>query len=83
MKNSESGTRQGPPRIAKVIASSRINSYKINCRIFSYIEAAASAAAGVAAAPGANEDDGMEFEGPQQQAPPGLGNQYIISIVDF
>jgi len=38
----------------------------------------------MAAAPGANEDDGMQFEGPQQQqAPPGLGNQYIISIVNF
>jgi len=37
----------------------------------------------VAAAPGANDDDGMEFEDRQQQAPPGLGNQYIISIVNF
>jgi hypothetical protein len=37
----------------------------------------------VAAAPGTNREDGMEFEGPQQHAPPGLGNQYIIFIVDF
>jgi len=33
----------------------------------------------MAAAPGANEDDGMQFEGPQQQQEPELGNQYIIT----
>jgi len=33
----------------------------------------------MAAAPGANEDDGMQFEGPHQQQEPELGNQYIIS----
>jgi len=38
----------------------------------------------MAPAQGANHEDGMEFEGPQrQQAPPGLGNQYIISIISF
>jgi hypothetical protein len=35
-------------------------------------------------APGANEDDGMEFESPQkQQQEPRLGKQYIFLIVDF
>jgi hypothetical protein len=32
----------------------------------------------MAAAPGSNEDDGMQFEGPQLQQEPELGNQYII-----
>ena len=80
MKNSGSVTRQGLPWTAKVIASPRIYSYKINWYVKNIIIFLLETAA---AAPGANREDGMEFEGPQQQAPPGLGNLYIIFIVDF
>jgi len=62
---------------------SRLESNK-KSRKFFYIEAAAAAEAGLVAAPGANEDDGMQFKGPhQQQQEPRLGKQYIFSSSIF